>query len=194
MTGLLARTIRLDASDTVVFAEAAPPGDWAVTGGFLFAGRDPEAMGRKERIAFRTGFVGVSAGANGFGFSTLAVVSEASAAERAAAVEALAAGLVAWLGAPDLAVARPAAAEEVAYAAGLCRGHAVGTLIALHREATADGAMRERFRTLRPRAQTALGGAAHRGHAKAFFAVETDEDAPREPPVDLVALLRGRAR
>lgn len=186
MTGRLLRTIRLDASDTVVFAQAAEPGEWAVSGAFLFAGREVEALSRKERIAFRSGFLGIGS----WGHSTLAMVSEASAAERAAAVAALAEGLVRHFGAPDVATALPAAEEEVAYAEELCAGHGVGTVIALHREAEADGGIRERFRTLRPRAETSLGAPHLRGHERAFTVVETD--APEEERVDLVDLLKGR--
>lgn len=183
----LLRTIRLDPSDTVVFTEAAAPGDWAVTGTFLFAGRDAEALSRKERIAFRTGFLGVAS----FGFSTLVVVTEAREDERAEAVGTLAGQLMDRLGAPDRVTALVAAEEEIGLAAELCAGHAVGTLIALHRTQDADGAIRERFRTLRPREETALGGAALRGHDKAFFVVESDEAGP-EGKVDLVALLKAR--
>ncbi len=182
------RTIRLDASDTVVFAQAAAPGEWAVPGTFLFAGRDPESLTRKEAIAFRTGFLGIAS----FGFSTLAVVSELRAGERAAAVEMLAAQLVARLGAPGMAEARPAAEEEIGVAASLCAGHGVGTLIALHRSHDESGAIRERFRSLRPRGDTALGAGHLGGHDRAFSVVETDEE-PAER-VDLVDLLKARRR
>lgn len=188
MSGLLARTIRLDGSDPVVFARAAAPGEWAVPGTFVFAGRDPESLTRKEAIAFRDGFLGIAS----FGFSTLAVVSEARADERAAAVEALAAALVERLGAPGLAAARPAAEEEMALAASLCAGQGVGTLIALHRTRDEGGAIRERFRSLRPRAETALGAGHLGGHDRAFSVVETD--APEAERVDLVDLLKGRRR
>jgi hypothetical protein len=186
--GLLLRTIRLDASDTVIFASPAEPGEWAVAGGFLWPGRDPERMGRKERIAFRSGFVGIAS----FGFSTLAVVSEARAAEREEAVVTLADAFVARLGAPDRATALPAAEEEIAYSETLCDGHAPGTLIALHRSLDASGAIREQFRTLKPRAETSLAGGHLRGHDRAFSVVETDAPEDTDERVDLVALLRGR--
>lgn len=187
MTRLL-RTIRLDASDTVIFAHPAEPGEWAVSGAFLFAGHDPEAMDRKERIAFRSGFVGITS----FGFSTLATVSDATPDQRVAATEELADAFVRNLGAPGRAAALPAAEEEIAYSAALCEGHAPGTLVALHRTADADGGIREQFRTLKPRAETSLAGAHLRGHERAFSVVETD--APEEPGerVDLAALLKGR--
>lgn len=182
----LPRTLRMDASDTVVFGVVAEPGEWAVAGTFLFAGRDLEALSRKERIAFRTGFLGIAS----FGFSTLTIAVEAGEAERLAAETLLAERLVTHLGAPALDAALPAAREEIAFAASLCAPHAAGTLIALHREAGADGGIRERFRTLRPRAATSLGAAGLRGHARAFDMVETD--APEEPPVDLVTMLRSQ--
>jgi hypothetical protein len=102
-------------------------------------------------------------------------------------VEGLARQLVARLGAPDLAAATPAAAEEVALAEDLCRGHAEGTLIALQREAAGDG-IRERFRTLKPRAETAFGAGHLGGHDKAFHFVETDEE---EDGVDLRSFAEG---
>jgi hypothetical protein len=167
----LPRTIRLDASDTVIFARAAEPGDWAVPGTFLFWGRDPASFSRKEAIAFRSGFLGVG----GWGFSTLAIVQPASALDRLQAVEALAAGLVAHLGAPDLATARPAAEDEIAQAEALCAGHADNTLIALHRDWD-GGAIRERFRSLRPRAETAYAAPHLGGHDRAFHLVEVEEE------------------
>ena len=178
---LLPRTIRLDPSDTVVFARAAEPGEWAVPGTFLFWGRPADSLHRKEQIAFRSGFLGVG----NFGHSTLVVVQEATAGERAQMVEALARGLVSHLGAPDLATALPAAEEEVTLAESLCRDHAPNTLIALHR--TRDGGeIREQFRTLRPRQDTAFDADYLQGHDRAFHIVQEEDE------VDLLALRGGR--
>jgi hypothetical protein len=167
----LPRTIQLDASDAVVFAQAAEPGEWAVAGTFLFAGRTPDSLSRKEQIAFRTGFLGIES----FGHSTLVVVSKASDEEREVAVESLARQLVARLGAPGVDVARPAAEEEIALAHDLCLGHDVGTLIALYRAREGE-AIREQFRTLKPRDETAFSAGYLRGHDRAFSMVETEED------------------
>ena len=167
----LPRTIRLDPSDTVVFARAAEPGEWAVPGTFLFAGRAVASLDRKAQIAFRSGFLGLS----GWGFSTLVTVTEARPDERRAAVDLLALRLVTELGAPDEATARPAAEEEIALAEELCRPHAPGTLIALHRSEEGGGIV-ERFRTLKPRDQTAYSADYLRGHGRAFEFFETDED------------------
>ena len=47
----LLRTIRLDPSDTFVFDRSAEPGEWAVTGTFMFADDDPSVLEGKARAA-----------------------------------------------------------------------------------------------------------------------------------------------
>lgn len=173
----LLRTIRLDPSDTFIFERAAEPGEWAVPGGFAFFDVDPAALEGKARVAFRSGFLGVSS----LGFSTLVQIVEASEADRTAAIEGLAGQLVARFGAPGLAVARRAAAEEFDFAASLT-DHPPDTLVAMHR-VHADGAIRETFRTLKPR------GGAKPLRAFAFLEVEGDE-APANDALDLVTLAR----
>jgi hypothetical protein len=181
----LPRTIQMDASDKIVFAHAASPGEWAVPGTFLFWGRSPDSLSRKEAIAFRSGFLGVDS----FGHSTLVAVQDARPDERAEMVETLARQLVARLGAPSLEAALPAAEEEVALAESLCRAHAVNTLIALHRTHD-EGAIREQFRTLTPRSGSAFAGDHLQGHDRAFhFIEESDEDGTQ---VDLFAM-RGKS-
>jgi len=174
----LPRTIRLDASDTFVFAHAAAPGEWAVTGAFLFVDTDVASLPTKERVAFRSGFLGIDS----FGFSTLAVVSEAGDGEVAAATELLARRFVERLGAPDVATALPAAREEIAFAASLC-DHPVGTLLALQR-VMENGEIRERYRTLTPRGDRPRDG------FRAFDFFETDDEPAEE--VDLLALMKDK--
>ncbi len=53
------RTIRLDPSDTFVFERAAEPGEWAVSGAFVFWNRDPATLAQKQRVALRSGFLGI---------------------------------------------------------------------------------------------------------------------------------------
>jgi hypothetical protein len=171
----LLRTIRLDVSDTFVFERAAEPGEWAVPGAFAFWDRDPASLEGKARAAFRAGFLGVAS----LGWSTLVQIVEASEAERAALVDALARQLIAHFGAPDLAAARAAAEEEVAFAESLC-SPPLDTLVAIHR-AFDTGEVRETFRTLRPRAGQKPA------RAFAFLEVEGEDDAPGEA-VDLVGL------
>lgn len=141
----LLRTIRLDPSDTFVFANAAAPSEWAVAAGFMFFGVDARKLEGSERQAFRSGFLGLTS----FGWSTLATVVEATPAERAAARDRLALFLVERLGAPDMPSALAAAEEEIAFSESLCEP-GVGAVIALQRAIDDAGEMRERFRTLRP--------------------------------------------
>jgi hypothetical protein len=172
----LFRTIRLDPSDTFVFERAAEPGEWAVSGAFMFADADPDTLEGKSRAAFRGGFLGVTS----LGWSTLVQIVEATEADREALVESLARQLHERLGAPDLAAARGAAEEEVAFAVSLC-DHPRDTLIAVRRTFE-SGAIREAFRTLHPR------GARKPMRAFSFLEVESEEE-PRES-VNLLALTK----
>src|SRR5947209_19736988 len=81
----LPRTIRLDPSDTFVFAHAAEPGEWAGTGSFLVWDTDSASLAGRARAAFPSGFLGVRSPR----FSSLSVVSEASERGRHAAIETL---------------------------------------------------------------------------------------------------------
>lgn len=181
MSGRLPRTLRLDPSDTVIFALAAEPGEWAVPGGFEFWDEAPEALSGQRRQAFRGGFLGLGS----FGWSTLVEVAEATAAERAAAIAALARHIRSRHGAPDDATAHAAALEEIAFAESLC-DHPPGTVLALTRSVE-EGAVRERFRTLHRR------DAPHAAfHALPVFglAMVEGEEEPERP--DLTALSGGR--
>jgi hypothetical protein len=171
-------TLRLDGSDDVVFERAAADGEVAVPGTFQFWNDDLDALEGKRRQAFRSGFLGLGS----FGFATLAAVRTVTAAERTAAVEALAAHLVARWGAPDDAAARAAAEEEIAFSESLAR-HPEDTVVALARTVE-DGEIRERYRTLHrapPREDFA------RGLFRTIAAVP--DDAPDEA-VDLIDLAR----
>ena len=138
----LLKTVRADISDTFVFDGAAQPGEWAISGAVLFANLDPGTLRGKPRAAFRSGFLGIGS----FGWSTLAQIVEVSEEQRSMAIDELAAQLLERCGAPDLATARAAAEEEVAFAASLCN-HPPGMLIAVSRRYENE-AIRESFRTL----------------------------------------------
>ena len=170
----LLRTIRLDASDTFVFAKVAEPGEWAVSGAFAFWHGEPAALEGKARSAFRGGFLGVES----LGRSTLVQVVEASEADRAAVVEALAQKLVSDFGAPSIDAARAAAEDEMAFVGSLCNQPA-DTLIAVHRSYE-NGEVRESFRTLRPRSGPKP--------ARAFSFLEVEGEDEAGETVDLVAL------
>ncbi|MGH6728377.1 MAG: DUF6505 family protein [Pseudolabrys sp.] len=173
----LLRTLRLDPSDTFIFEKAAEPGEWAVSGAFVFWQRDPATLEGKARSAFRGGFLGIGS----LGWSTLAQIVEASEADRAQVVEALAQQLVHNFGAPDLPAAAAAAEDEVAFVEQLCT-QPQDTLIAVHR-AFEDGAVRESFRTLRPR------DGAKPARAFSFLEVEGEDDDEPADEVDLIAMV-----
>ena len=179
----LPRTIRLDPSDTFVFERASEPGEWAVSGAFVFWNQDLAALVQKQRVALRSGFLGI----HSLGWSTLAVVTEATEADWQAVVERLAGQLVEKFGAPDLETARLAAKDEVAFAGSLC-DHSPLTLLAVQRTVE-NGEIRERFRTLKPR-ETA--GESDRLHAlaRAFTFHEIEGDIEPEEEVDLLGLIR----
>ncbi|HWX51243.1 MAG TPA: DUF6505 family protein [Roseomonas sp.] len=179
MTHRLPRTLRLDPSDTVIFARAAEPGEWAVPGGFAFWDEDPAALTGQRRQEFRAGFLGLGS----FGFSTLVEVAEASPAERAVAVAALAAHIRACYGAPDEAAAQAAAEEEIGFAESLC-DHPPGTVLALSRSVEA-GAVRERFRTLHRR-ETPRGDFAGLPVFNIVTVEGEDDESPERPDLTRV--------
>jgi hypothetical protein len=177
------RTIRLDPSDTFVFERAAEPGEWAVSGAFVFWNQDPASFGQKQRVALRSGFLGIDS----LGWSTLAIVTEATEADRQAMVGRLAGQLLEKFGAPDLAAARLAAEEEVAFAASLC-DHPPQTLLAVQRSVE-NGEIRERFRTLKPREAAAEADRLH-AHTRAFTFHEVEGDIEPAEEVDLLGMIK----
>ena len=150
------------------------------SGAFAFAHVDVATLEGKARAAFRSGFLGIDS----LGWSTLVQIVEASDEDRAAAVELLAQRLVERFGAPDLATARPAAEEEIAFTASLS-DHPKGMLAAVSRKFE-DGAIREAFRTLTP----SVGPKPLRAYA---FLEVVGEDEPAEH-VDLQTLAKGERR
>ena len=177
----LLRTIRLDASDMFVFETPAEPGEWAVSGAFAFAHGDLAKLQGKARTAFRAGFLGL----NSLGRSTLAQIVETNEKDRCSVVELLAVQLVKRFGAPDLAVARTAAEEEIGFVTSLC-DYPPGVLVAVTRSHE-NGTIREAFRTLRPREAA--------GHTRVFEFLEVvgEDDVPTEH-LDLAKLGKGALR
>lgn len=172
----LLRTIRLDPSDTFVFHQAAEPGEWAVSGAFVFWNSEPSALEGKARTAFRSGFLGIST----LGWSTLVQIVDATESDRLVVVDTLAQQLTAKFGAPTNSDAVAAAGEEIAFVESLCN-HPSNTLIAVHRTFE-DGAVRETFRTLRPRC------GAKPARAFSFLEVDGEDEQPAEG-VDLTAMV-----
>jgi hypothetical protein len=172
------RVIRLDPSDAFVFERAAEAGEWAVPGSLLWD-EHLRDLPPKGRAAFRSGFLGLGT----LGFATLVEVAEIAASDRAVLVERFAGRLSHQLGAPDRCSALAAAQDEIAFAMSLC-DHEPGTVIAMHRTIE-GGAIREQFRTLRPRDSATPGADRLHSHARAFEIVEVDEAEERVDLVDL---------
>jgi hypothetical protein len=108
----------------------------------------------------------------------LVQIVQATEAERTALVALLAEQLVRHFGAPNIAAAKAAAEEEVAFAQSLCTVP-LDSIVAVHRTYEA-GAVRESFRSLRPR------DGAKPARVFSFLEVE-GEEAPSEQ-IDLAAL------
>jgi hypothetical protein len=89
-------------------------------------------------VVLRSGFLGIAS----LGWSTLAIVTEATEADMQGAVERLAAYFLAQFGAPDYQAARIAAEEEAAFVASLC-DHLPQTLLAVQCSVE-NGEIRER--------------------------------------------------
>ncbi len=143
MTKLL-RCIRFDETDPRVFSDAAEAGEWAVSGAFAFAG--VATLTGKTKQAFANGFLGLTS----FGRSTFVTVGQATTAEREIAELALAQHLVRVYGAPSIEVALPAAHEEIAFSADLCKAVPINTVFTVHRRLTDLGEMNEEFRMINP--------------------------------------------
>lgn len=142
----LPRAIRFDASDTKVFARAAEPGEWMVSGAGLFHGIAQAELTGKLRQAFANGFLGVGS----FGHSTFACVALADEDVAGAIETELARQIVERFGAPAAEAAVVVAREEVAFALDLVRDLELGTLVTVSRVLEADGGVREAFHTIRP--------------------------------------------
>ncbi|MFB6450378.1 DUF6505 family protein [Bradyrhizobium tunisiense] len=173
----LLRTIALDPSDTFVFDAAAEPGEWAVSGAFRFWDCDAATLEGKARAAFRGGFLGVQS----WGWSTLAQIVPATEDDYRSLVDLLARQLVDRFGAPDVATAKAAAEEEVAFSQSLC-SHPISSLIAVHR-AVSEGEVRESFRRLQLREG--------QGHSKAFSFMEMEDEVEPDGSLRLADLGRG---
>lgn len=173
----LPRTVRLDGSDAAVFERPALPGEWAVSGAFAFLG--DVAVSGKAQQAFANGFLGLDS----FGWSSLVIVSDAAPDEVSAAVGALARHLVAEYGAPSTQAAELAAAEEIAFAASLCDGHAAGTFLAVSRRFEGDEVVESFRAVLDPAGSAAETDVSCRAWSLQIEGSSAETGTP--PPIDL---------
>ena len=124
----LAKTIRLDVSDTHVFEHPADVGEWAITGTFAFADSDPSNWSSKQQLAFRAAWLGIGS----FGNSTFVQVADISPHAYEQAVETLAKYLAEVYNAPSQEAATRAARQEIDDMVAMC-DHPAGTLLAIER-------------------------------------------------------------
>jgi len=139
----LARAIHFDESDQNVFASPARTGEWCISGGFEFSNWGEADLTGKQRQAFSNGWMGLETG----GRVTFVAVTKIEGAELETLTDLLAHHFVSYYGAPDVAAARPVAAEEIAHMADLCADHAPNTLLTVMRELT-DAGVRESYRMI----------------------------------------------
>jgi len=140
------KTMRFDPSDESVFDSAAGSDEWAIPGGFSFAGLPSHALEGKTRQAFANGFLSIES----FGRSTFTTVADISEAEYARNCECLASHLQADYGAPSHDDAMVAARSELEFVIDLCREATVNTVFTLRRSHDENGEIREEFRTVNP--------------------------------------------
>jgi hypothetical protein len=138
-------------------------------------------LGTKERVAFRSGLLGVDS----FGWSTLAIVTELDKEEHGKVVETFAHRIHEVFNAPSIDAARAAALEELTFAISLC-DHPPQTLLAVQRTFE-HGEIRERFRTIAPKEDFSKGG------FNVFTFEATNETELPVEKIDLVHLSKERA-
>ncbi len=155
----LARTIRFDETDTLVFEQAAEPGEWAVSGAFEFSDWTGADLIGKRRQTFVNGWLSLDS----FARATFVAVAPVTQGEYDAAAMKLAARFVEAYGAPDLGAALPVAHDEVEFMAGLCEEHRTNTLLVVERSFR-DGVIHEVFRVIEPSETTILDLVPDHGH------------------------------
>jgi Family of unknown function (DUF6505) len=139
----LPRTLLVE-GDQQAFSSVAAPGEWAISGAFIFSDREPGMLIGRDLAAFRTGFLGTI----GFGWASRVEVAEIDEAAYGGVIDAIARHLLEHFDAPDLAAARAFADEEAKFAQSLC-DRPTGTQLAVERSFGPQG-IAERFRVVTP--------------------------------------------
>ncbi len=141
----LARAIHFDESDMRIFQSPARTGEWCISGGFEFSNWSEADLTGKARQAFSNGWMGLETS----GRVTFVAVTQIEQDEIELLTNALAQHFVTYYGAPDIASARPVAADELSQMTDLCDDHAPNTLLTVARELSENG-VRETYRTIDP--------------------------------------------
>lgn len=141
----LAQVLRLDDSDENVFALAATPGEWAISGAFAFSNWEEADLEGQRRQAFANGWLGLDS----FGRATFVVVTPIDAEDYEALIDRLAVHFVEGWGAPGFDAARPVAEEELRHMREMCEDHDDNTLLVVERALVPAG-VSEKFRAIVP--------------------------------------------
>lgn len=141
------KTIRFDPSDGHVFENAAGTDEWAVPGGFTFAGAAAGELTGKRKQAFANGFLSLET----FGRSTFVSVAEIAPEQADAMVRRLADYFTDHHGAPSVEEAMAAAKAEIDFVLELCREAPINSVFSLRRYFDEAGEIREEFRIVDPR-------------------------------------------
>ncbi|MFK5980446.1 MAG: DUF6505 family protein [Rhizobiaceae bacterium] len=138
----LLKTIQIDPSDNHVFEHAAGSGEWAIAGGFSFAGITEDALTGKVRQAFSNGFLSLESS----GHSTFTVVANIEDTEVENLIAQLSQNLIDYYGAPTQKDAREAAQGEVSFIVDMCEEIPINSVFTLLRTLDDDGQIKEEFR------------------------------------------------
>lgn len=128
------RTTQIDLRGAKLVDPIAKSGEWAVTGAFRFAHRDPATLQRRELETFKHGWLGLET----FGNAAIVEVAELDEATYDDLARRLTAHLMTHYGIADVDPAVETAVEEMAFAASLA-DHPPGTRLALDRELNDQG-------------------------------------------------------
>ncbi|MCY4540895.1 MAG: DUF6505 family protein [Rhodobacteraceae bacterium] len=141
------RAIHFDESDRNTYFNSARTGEWCIPGSFEFSNWSRIDLQGKARQAFASGWLGLET----FGRVTFVAVTTIEPLEIDSLVRALARHFVEFYGAPTVDAAAGVARGEIEYMIGICRDHPINTVMSINRELVDEG-VRERFRTIKPKA------------------------------------------
>lgn len=152
----LARTLRLDISDQNVFAQPAPSGEWAISGGFEFSNWSEADLQGKARQAFSNGWYSIESQ----GRASFVGVCAITEAELEQLRKTLAQTFVDRYGAPNIDAAYPVACEEIDQMRSMCEDFEENTLLMVSRVMTELG-IEETYRSRAPQAASLEAFAVH---------------------------------
>lgn len=136
------KTIQFDPSDTFVFENAALPDEWAISGGFLFAGAKEGNLKGKVKQAFSNGFLS----AENFGHTTFSSVAEINNEDLENLKTDLAQRFFDELNAPSIEEAKAVSEAEIKFVLDMCDGVAINSIFTVHRFFDELDEIKEEFR------------------------------------------------